>query len=66
MRKPIRCWLGLHHWHLEQTEDQERYRRCSRCGVDEPEQLRAVRGAAVFGEVVGWEKPPDSWAKGDG
>lgn len=37
VRKPIACRMNLHHdWHLERTEDGARYRRCLRCGKDDP------------------------------
>lgn len=36
-RQPITCRMNLHHvWHLERTEDGARYRRCVRCGKDDP------------------------------
>ena len=36
-RQPITCRMNLHHvWHLEHTEDGGRYRRCVRCGKDDP------------------------------
>ena len=34
---PLLCRLNLHHqWHLEFTEDNQRYSRCLRCGKDNP------------------------------
>ena len=34
---PLMCRLNLHHrWHLEFTEDNQRYSRCLRCGKDNP------------------------------
>ena len=34
---PLSCRLNLHHeWHTETTEDGARYRRCARCGKDDP------------------------------
>ena len=36
-RQPITCRMNLHHvWHREHTEDGGRYRRCVRCGKDDP------------------------------
>lgn len=35
--RPLVCRLNLrHHWHVEATEDGSRYRRCTRCGKDDP------------------------------
>lgn len=35
--RPLACRLNLrHHWHMESTEDGSRYRRCTRCGKDDP------------------------------
>lgn len=35
--RPLACRINLrHHWHVESTEDGSRYRRCTRCGKDEP------------------------------
>jgi hypothetical protein len=34
---PLLCRLNLrHHWHTETNEDGGRYRRCTRCGKDDP------------------------------
>jgi hypothetical protein len=36
-RPPLLCRLNLrHHWVFARTEDNQRYRRCSRCGKDDP------------------------------
>lgn len=36
-RQPITCRMNFHHvWHLERTEDGARYRRCIKCGKDDP------------------------------
>ena len=36
-RAPLLCRLNLHHhWHTERTEDGSLYRRCRRCGKDNP------------------------------
>lgn len=39
MLKMLLCKLNLSHdWHIESTEDGERYRRCRRCGKYETER----------------------------
>lgn len=47
-RKPLLCRLNLHHhWHTEQTEDGSLYRRCRRCGKDDP-RTGSVSGATMI------------------
>lgn len=35
-RKPWQCLLGMHTYVVAWTEDNQRYRRCRRCGRDYP------------------------------
>ncbi len=34
---PLHCLLGIgHRWRMTSTPDGQRYRRCNRCGLDDP------------------------------
>jgi hypothetical protein len=35
-RKPWQCMLGMHAYVVAWTADNQRYRRCRRCGRDHP------------------------------
>ena len=39
-RPSWRCRLGLHHFVVKWNDDNERYRRCSRCGKDQAPSSR--------------------------
>jgi hypothetical protein len=39
------CAIGRHRWAREKNDDGEAYRRCRRCGKDDP-NLPAIRGGA--------------------
>ena len=33
-RRPLRCLLGGHQWRFVRNEDNQSFRRCTRCGKD--------------------------------
>lgn len=55
--KPLLCRLHVRHvWHMQVTEDGQRYRRCVRCGLDDAGLVRhpfpdhgEMAGAFFFG-----------------
>lgn len=50
--RPLGCRTNLHHqWHRESTDDGGRYRRCRRCGRDDPGTERPVQGAMVISNL---------------
>jgi len=43
-RKPLLCRLNLHHkWHTEHAAGSGSYRRCSKCGKDDPGRFDGAR-----------------------
>jgi hypothetical protein len=35
MKKRLRCLLGMHTWQRQHTEDNQAYRACVHCGVED-------------------------------
>jgi len=43
-RKPLLCRLNIHHkWHTEHAAGSGPYRRCSKCGKDDPGKFDGSR-----------------------
>jgi hypothetical protein len=59
MLKSLLCRLNLHHeWHNEFTEDGGRYKRCARCGQDDP-RVRKDEGGPGNGSGLEWHGAQD-------
>jgi hypothetical protein len=54
-RKPLLCRLNLHHhWVSERSLDGEWYRRCSKCGKDDPGSFIERDVDGIGPGMVGW------------
>lgn len=47
--KPLMCWLGLHHWTQQWTDDGQDFDRCSRCGKDRSDDETYGHSGGGFG-----------------
>lgn len=45
--KPFLCRLGRHDWHVEKTEDGQRFRICERCKQIEDRWMRREGGTTL-------------------
>ena len=54
-RRPLLCRLNLHHhWVPERSPDGEWYRRCSKCGKDDPGSFNERDVDGIGPGMVGW------------
>jgi hypothetical protein len=54
-RKPLLCRLNLHHhWLAERSPDGEWYRRCSKCGKDDPGSFNERDVDGIGPGLSGW------------
>lgn len=50
---PLGCLWGVHHrWRFAWTEDGQRYRRCGRCGLDDPRSGHAATNQSIAGAII--------------
>ena len=47
--RPLRCRLGIHHWHTMRTQDGDQYDCCTRCGKDRTESFGGGPWTGDFG-----------------